>query len=262
MGNTTKTLKKIIIANWKMNPQTQKDAEKILAGYEKQLATNNYKLKTEVVICPPFVYLSLVSKQLTAKGFKLKTSLGAQDLFWEKEGAYTGEISSGMIDDFGCDYVIIGHSERRKHIGETDEVINKKVINSLKSGLNVVLCVGEHHRENMSEIPKVVEDQVKAALDNVPKSFLDKLIVAYEPVWAIGTGVPDTPEGAMMAAVLIRKTAVNIFGQNAKNLRVIYGGSVKSDNAAKFIYHEGIDGVLVGGASLNPEEFVKIAMSS
>lgn len=251
-----KNNKKLIVANWKMNPQTAKEAERILDGYSKQLTANSYKLKADLVICPPFVYLPFISKQLKIKNLKL--SLGSQDIFWEKEGAYTGEISGEMLKDLNCRYVIVGHSERRKYAGETDEMINKKVIVALKTGLNVILCVGEHYRENMSEIPKIVEDQVVAALNGVQKSFIDKITVAYEPVWAIGTGVPDTPEGAMMAAVLIRKTAVNIVGYAGKDLRVLYGGSVKSLNAGEFINHEGIDGVLVGGASLDPEEFVKI----
>lgn len=256
-------VKKIIIANWKMNPSSQKDAEKILAGYEKNFSFEVKKIKnSEIIICPPYVYLSSLFNLLKSKNYKLKSSFGAQNIFWEKEGAYTGEISANMLVDSGCEYVVIGHSERRKHLGETDEMINKKVANAIKSGLKVILCVGEHHRENMQEIPKIVEDQVAAALNGLPKSAIDNLIVAYEPVWAIGSGTPDTPEGAMMAAVLIRKTAVNIFGQNAKNLKVVYGGSVNSTNAASFINHEGIDGVLVGGASLNPEEFIKIAANS
>lgn len=247
-------MKKLIVANWKMNPQTGKDAERILAGYEKLLKTKNYKLKTDVVICPPFVYL----ENLKLKTKNLKLSLGAQDIFWEKEGAYTGEISPAMIKDLKCQYAIIGHSERRKYFGETDEMVNKKVLATLKAGLNVILCVGEHYRENHNEIPNVVEEQLSIALANALKSTMSKIIVAYEPVWAIGTGIPDTPEGAMMAAVLIRKTAVGIFGPSAKNLRVIYGGSVNAENAGDFINHEGIDGVLVGGASLDPQEFAKI----
>lgn len=256
-----KNNKKLIVANWKMNPYTEKYAEKIISGYLKFFKSFKLKaLSSEVVVCPPFVYLSFILKQLKTKNLKL--SLGSQDIFWEKDGAYTGEVSGEMLEDLKCKYVIIGHSERRKHLGETDEMINKKVIAALKSGLNIILCVGEHHRDNMSEIPKIVEDQVAAALNGVQKSFIDKIAVAYEPVWAIGTGVPDTPEGAMMAAVLIRKTAVNIFGYAGKDLRVLYGGSVKSSNAGEFINHEGIDGVLVGGASLDPEEFVKIILSA
>ena len=258
-----KNNKKLIVANWKMNPQTGKDAEKIISGYFNFFKSLKIKASSnEIVICPPFVYLGLIKKMLQDSGLKLQTSLGAQDIFWEKEGAYTGEISGGMLKDLKCKYVIVGHSERRKHLGETDEMINKKVLAALKAGLNVILCVGEHYRENMNEIPSVVEDQVTAALNGAQKSYIDKITVAYEPVWAIGTGAPDTPEDAMMAAVLIRKTAVNIFGYAGKDLRVLYGGSVKSSNAGEYINHEGIDGVLVGGASLDPEEFVKIITTS
>lgn len=255
-----KNNKKLIVANWKMNPQTAKEADQILVGYVKEIKNLKFKIKnSEVVVCPPFVYLNQVFK-LQASSFKFQ--LGAQDIFWEKEGAYTGEISSGMLEDFKCKYVIIGHSERRKYAGETDEMINKKVLAALKAGLNVVLCVGEHYRDNMDEIPKIVEEQVAAALQGVQKSFINKIAVAYEPVWAIGTGVPDTPEGAMMAAVLIRKTVVNMFGYAGKDTRVLYGGSVKASNSGGFINHEGIDGVLVGGASLDPIEFTKIIFSA
>lgn len=249
--------KKLIIANWKMNPQTGKEARQIFNLLTKnlKLITNNKKLKNiEMVVCPPFVYLPLLS----VIGHKSLVNLGAQDVFWEEKGAYTGEISPAMLKDLKCDYVIIGHSERRKYFGETDEMVNKKVLAALKAKLNVILCVGENYRENHNEIPNIVEEQVAAALANVPKSAIGKIIVAYEPIWAIGTGIPDTPEGAMMAAVLIRKTAVGIFGPSAKNLRVIYGGSVNAENAGSFINHEGIDGVLVGGASLNPMEFANI----
>lgn len=252
------TMAKLIVANWKMNPQTQKEAERILADYLKLLQTKNYKTKTDIVVCPPFVYLPLLS----VISHKSSVKLGAQDVFWEKGGAFTGEISSGMLGDLKCKYAIIGHSERRKFLGETDEMVNKKVVSALKAGLNIILCVGEHHRENMSEIPKIVEDQVAVALSGVQKSYIGKITIAYEPVWAIGTGAPDTPEGAMMAAVLIRKTAVNVLGYAGKDLRVLYGGSVKSLNSGEFINHEGIDGVLVGGASLDPEEFVKIILSA
>lgn len=247
--------KKLIIANWKMNPQTGKEARQIFDLLTKnlKLITNNKKLKnTEIVVCPPFVYLPLLS----VISHKSSVNLGAQDVFWEDKGAYTGEISATMLKDLKCSYVIVGHSERRK-LGETDEMVNKKVSAALKAKLNVILCVGEHYRENHNEIPNVVEGQIASALANVPKSAINKITVAYEPVWAIGTGIPDTPEGAMMAAVLIRKIAVGIFGQSAKNLRVVYGGSVNAENAGSFINHEGIDGVLVGGASLDSQEFAK-----
>lgn len=259
---------KIIIANWKMNPQTNKEARRIFNSLTNNLqqTTYNKKLKnTEIVVCPPFVYLP----PLSVISHKSLVSIGAQDLFWSASGrtpagggAYTGEISAGMLKDLKCKYVIIGHSERRRYLSETDEMINKKVLVALKAGLKIILCVGEHHRENIHEIPKVVEEQVAAALNGVQKSYVNKIIIAYEPVWAIGTGTPDTPEGAMMAAVLIRKTAIGILGQNAKNLPVIYGGSVNAENSAKFINHDGIDGVLVGGASLDPEEFTKIILSA
>ena len=254
---------KIIVANWKMNPQTSKEAEQILVSYLKLVKGGRGKVKSsEIVICPPFVYLNSFRKKLQPPNSKLQIKLGAQDVLWEEEGAFTGEVSVKMISDLGCSHVIIGHSERRRYLNETDEMINKKVPVALKAGLKIILCVGEHHRENIHEIPKVVEEQVAAALNGVQKSHVGKIIIAYEPVWAIGTGTPDTPEGAMMAAVLIRKTAMNILGLAAKNLPVLYGGSVSALNVEKFISHDGIDGVLIGGASLDPEEFAKIVLSA
>ncbi len=246
--------KKLFFANWKMSLLPNQAVE--LAG----AMVDKIKPQADQAICllPSFSALSLVQ---TVAG-KSQLQLGAQDVFWEEKGAYTGEISTTMLKDSKCGYVIVGHSERRRYLGETDEIVNKKMLAAVKSGFNVILCVGEHHRENHNEIPPAVEDQVKAALANVPKSAMDKITVAYEPVWAIGTGIPDTPEGAMMAAVLIRKTAIGILGPSAKKMRVVYGGSVNSENAGNFINHEGIDGVLVGGASLDPQEFAKIILSA
>lgn len=255
-------VKKIIIANWKMNPQTSKEAERIFNSLTNNLRqiTKNKKSKlknVEIIICPSFTHLPLLS----VVGRRSSVKFGAQDVFWELQGAYTGEISAAMLKDLKCQYVIIGHSERRK-FGETDDMVNKKVLASANDGLNVILCVGEHYRENHNEIPAIVEEQVRLALAGVPKSMLDKIIIAYEPVWAIGSGMPDTPEGAMMAAVLIRKTVIGILGSAAKNLRIVYGGSVNAENAGSFINHESIDGVLVGGASLDPREFAKIILSA
>lgn len=202
-------MKPLIVANWKCNPKTEKGAK---------LLFNSVK-KTGAVICPPFVYLPL----LKAKG--------AQDVFWEEKGAYTGEVSVAMLRDLGCKYVIVGHSERRKYFNETDKIINKKLKAVLKAGLTPILCISK-----TKEIP----------------SGFNKGIIAYEPLWAIGTGKACSIKQAEKMRLSIRK----IIGDK---IRVLYGGSVNSKNAAGYIKQAGFDGLLVGGASLDAKEFVKIA---
>lgn len=218
-------MKKIIIANWKCNPTTLKDNKRLF---------NKIK-KTKAIICPPFIYLSL---------FKYK-NLGAQDCHYEQSGAFTGEVSPKMLKDLGCRYVIIGHSERRKHFKEIDEIINKKIKAALKVNLIPVLCIGEKKDENAE---KIVDDQLKKDLKGINKKDLKKIIIAYEPVWAIGTGNFCSAEKADKIRQFIKKKLNN---------RTLYGGSVNSSIANKYT-KIGFDGLLVGGASLNPKEFIEI----
>ena len=240
--------KKYIIANWKMNPSSSEEALRLI----KNTMTVQLPKNIELIIAPPFIYLYLVKKN-----FKNEIKLAAQNVGWFERGAFTGEISGLMLKNIGCDYVIIGHSERRHKIGETDEMINLKLKAAFKAGLNPILAVGE--KERGDDIIKVLNSQIKSDLDGIETSEISKLIIAYEPVWAIGTGLSDTPDHALSSALLIRKIIGNLYTPDfAIDLPVLYGGSVTAENAADFIGQTGINGALVGGASLNIEEFLKI----
>ena len=240
--------KKIIIANWKMNPQTADEALRFVQGILAQRLPENI----ELIIAPPFVYLELLKKNC---GKEIK--LAAQNINWAERGAYTGEISGLMLKNLGCNYVIIGHSERRYILGETEEIINLKLKAALKVGLTVILAVGE--KEQNDDISKVLSQQIESALGGVNVSEISRLIIAYEPVWAIGTGLADTSDHALSAVLLIRKIIGRLYGSEwAVDMPILYGGSVSEENAADFIAQNGIDGALVGGASLELQSFMKI----
>lgn len=244
--------KKIIIGNWKMNPVSRKGAREIVGGIKKVVASLK---KTNVVLCPPVVYLeSLVGK----KAGKLR--FGAQDVYWEEKGAHTGSISPLMLSEAGAEYVIVGHSERRAG-GEGGEIINLKIKAAMKVGLGVVLCVGEKDRDTHGHYLKVLETQLKEALLKMPPRLSEKLIIAYEPVWAIGkdaTGV-ETPEGFMHNAIFIKKILSKIVGKKrAMEVPILYGGSADAKNAESFLKDGGADGLLVGRASLSAKDFGEI----
>ncbi len=240
--------KKIIIANWKMNPSSQEEALRLV----KNLLAQRLPKNVEIIIAPPFVYLDLVKKNC---GKEIK--LAAQNVGWAERGAYTGEISALMLKNTGCDYVIIGHSERRHKMDETDEMISLKLKEVLKVGLVPVLAVGE--KEQNGDIVKILTKQIKSALEGIGISDISRLIIAYEPVWAIGTGLADTSDHALSAALLIRKIVGSLYGsQWAADLPVLYGGSVSEANASDFISQNGISGALVGSASLELSSFIKI----
>ena len=240
--------KKIIIANWKMNPQTADEALRFVQGILAQRLPENI----ELIIAPPFVYLELLKKNC---GKEIK--LAAQNISWAERGAYTGEVSGLMLKNLGCNYVIIGHSERRYIMGETEEIINLKLKTALKVGLTAVLAVGE--KEQNDDIAKILSRQIESALEGVDVSEISRLIIAYEPVWAIGTGLADTSNHALSAALLIRKIINRLYGSEwASDMPVLYGGSVSEENAADFIAQNGINGALVGGASLELQSFMKI----
>jgi triosephosphate isomerase len=222
-------MKPLIIANWKCNPTNLIEAKKLF----------NKVKKLNAVICPPFIYISL---------FK-SANLGAQNCHYEQSGAYTGEISPKMLKDLGLKYLIIGHSERRVHFKETDEMINKKLKAALKAGLKPILCIGEKKGENAK---KIISGQLKKDLKGVSKEDLRKIIIAYEPVWAIGTGDFCKPEKAREAMDFIKR---------GLNNKVLYGGSVNSKIAGKYT-KIGFDGLLVGGASLDAKEFIKIVKNA
>lgn len=210
----------------------------------------------DVVLCPPFTALSEVAEVLAESDIKL----GAQDIFWEEEGAFTGEVSSKMLKDAGCAYVIIGHSERRQFFGESNETVNKKIKAALKAGLIPIMCVGEKLEEREKNLTfKVLEDHVKNGLIGISESDMLKIIIAYEPVWAIGTGKTATPIQAQEAQKYIRDLLVKLYNKDTANqVRIQYGGSVKTDNIVEIIKQPDVDGALVGGASLKVDSFTEI----
>ena len=262
--------KPLIVANWKCNPASQKEAEHLFDTLKKELR----KIKrTEVVICPPFVWLGAIRKfsfqvgsQLKNRVSKLTLRLGGQNCFWEDRGAFTGEISSLMLKNLDCQYVIIGHSERKKYFQENDEIINKKLKSVLKNRLKPILCVGEEARDafttdgrQINEMSLVVGEQVKNGLRGVSSARVSEIVIAYEPIWAIGTGTPCSSNDAMKASLFIKKTLTNLYGRSvAERVRILYGGSVDSRNASEYIKEAGMDGLLVGSASLNASEFIRI----
>lgn len=244
---------KYIIANWKAYIATAKEAEHIA----KSVAQIKTKKGIAVVVCPPFVFLDAVKKKIGRV-----VRCGAQDVFWKESGPYTGAITADMLKGLGVGTVIIGHSERRQHFSESDDIIRKKIEAALAAGLEVIICVGEREREDKKSVPESVAAQTRAALVGISKGMLSRVTIAYEPIWAIGTGVSDTPNDALSAAIYIRKVANKMFGAtHAAMLKVLYGGSVDSHNIRDFIFQEGIDGVLIGRASIDKEEFAKMLAS-
>jgi len=243
---------KLIAANWKMYKNPSQTAE----FFRDFLPLVVGHTRDEIVVCPP--YIDLCAAFEAAKGSNV--AIGAQDLHWEKEGAYTGEICPNMLLDVGCTHVIIGHSERRQYFGETDDMVNFKLKAALESGLTPIVCVGEVLEEREAGLTEdVLRRQCARAFHKVSTRKAGKLVVAYEPVWAIGTGKTATPQLASAAHLVIRGEAAKTFGEGfAANLRILYGGSVKPDNATALMAEEEIDGALVGGASLAPNSFAAI----
>lgn len=242
--------KPIIAGNWKMHKTI---AEALEFVNEVKDRVNNDKV--EAVICAPFTLLKDL-KQAT-KGTNIK--IGAQNMHFEEKGAFTGEISPLMLKELDMDYVVIGHSERRQYFNETDETVNKKVLKALEVGIDPILCVGETLEEreagNTKDVCKV---QVEKALENVSKEDLAKVVIAYEPVWAIGTGKTATSEDANDVIAYIREVVANLYGELANEVRIQYGGSVKPSNVAEIMNQSDIDGALVGGASLEANDYVEI----
>jgi len=243
--------KPLIAGNWKMH----KTPEEARAFASQLLEELKEEREVEVVVAPPFVSLLPVKEALGDGPIKL----AAQNVHWEREGAFTGEVSPLMLREAGCEYVIVGHSERRGYFGETDEVVNRKVKALLDVGLKPILCVGETLKEREEgKTFEVVEAQVKGGLKDLEAGEVKELVVAYEPVWAIGTGRTATPHQAQEVQSFIRKLLGGLFGEVAREIRILYGGSVKPENIAELMAEEDIDGALVGGASLKVDSFVKI----
>ncbi|MFZ0035417.1 MAG: triose-phosphate isomerase [Sedimentisphaerales bacterium] len=246
--------KSFVAGNWKMNTDSHTSIElvkAIVSGVSK-IADHN----VHVAVCPPFVYLQGVVNALRKSGI----AVGAQDIYYEKEGAFTGEISPSMLKDVGCTYALCGHSERRHVIGETDELINKKIAAAILGGLLPIFCVGELLEERKSsKTEEVVTRQIKKGLAGLNAEKVSAVTIAYEPVWAIGTGLTATPQQAQEVHALIRKLLGQMYdGKLAEEIRILYGGSVKPSNAAELMHQQDIDGLLVGGASLKADDFVAI----
>ena len=244
--------KKFIAGNWKMNT-TVDDASKLA---QEIVAAMGNVTDVDIAICPPYTNLSEVSKII--KGSSVK--LGAQDVFWEASGAYTGKVSCSMLKSVGVTYVIVGHSEQRQYFNETDETVNKKAKATLAAGLLPIVCVGETLEERKSgRMDTVIERQTKGAFTGIPLEDALKCTIAYEPVWAIGTGETATPKQANDAHIFIRKILAGLYGAEAAGkLRIQYGGSMKPDNAKELLAQSDVDGGLIGGAALKAPSFLGI----
>jgi triosephosphate isomerase len=244
--------KKLIAGNWKMH-KTPEQAKAFLAAFLPMVWEHT---RDEIVLCPPFVDIPGVVEATRDTHF----GVGGQNMFWEKEGAYTGAISGQMLHAAGCSHVIIGHSERRQYFGETDDTVNLKLRAALVVGLKPIVCVGEVLQEREAGVTEdILRRQCSIAFREISAGGAHTIIVAYEPVWAIGTGKTATPEVAAEAHRVIRAQAAEAFGDDvAAKMRILYGGSVKPENAKALMSQQEIDGALVGGASLDPKSFAAI----
>lgn len=260
-------MKPLIIANWKMNPSSPKEAERLLSATEE--IAEQYRHKVEMVVCPPFIYLPLANQKKyrknvsTYRHIDISTyHLGAQDCFWENPregGAYTGEISATMLKQSKARFVIVGHSERREYFGETNAVIAKKTAVILAAGLTPILCVGEREKNDASSYLSFVKQEVEEGLALAKKTQLSRVVVAYEPIWAIGTDEkPITPKAVFEMNLYIKKILYGIWGKHSSTIRIIYGGSVAPGYAAPFLIEGGMTGLLVGHQSLKPKNLEKI----
>lgn len=245
--------KPIIAGNWKMNKNVH-EAVQLVIGIKRELFEEK---EVDVVVCPPFTALSAVAELLEDS----EIGLGAQNIFWEEKGAYTGEIAPDMLKEIGCKYVIIGHSERRQYFGETNETVNKKIKAALSVGLKPIVCVGETKEQREQNITKdVVKDHIENGLAGIDEDQIQDCVIAYEPVWAIGTGLTATPDQAQEVHGYIRNTLLkDKYGEAiASKIRIQYGGSMKPENVKELMAKADIDGGLIGGASLKEDSFVKL----
>lgn len=246
------TSKPLIVANWKMNPSEVEIATDLLQGVINELSDEEAK---HVVICPPFVYL------LSLHLVNDRIYIGAQDCFWEEAGAFTGEVSPSMLKNVGCSYVILGHSERKNYLQETTDIINKKVSAVIKAGLTPIICIGETEKGTAKSDGKIKE-QMQAILAGIDGADIKLVVLVYEPEWAISTNEnaePAAPEDCKKAISAMREILSDMFDETAaKEITILYGGSADSTNIKDFLTHGQADGALVGGASLDAEEFVRL----
>jgi triosephosphate isomerase (TIM) len=245
---------KIIVANWKMNPETLAEAESIASTINKQSKKFG---STRLVVCPPFLYLTGVAK-IFAKNKKIY--LGSQDVFIGTGGAHTGEISADMLKSVGVKYVIVGHSERRESL-DTNQIVREKLFGARKDGFKVILCIGEKVRDEHGKQYEFVREELENALAKLPKASIKNLIVAYEPIWAIGKSEKEAmqPEALQEMAVFIKRVMSDLLGiKNAENIPILYGGSVTKNNAKEIITKGAVDGLLIGRESLKTGHFVEL----
>lgn len=243
--------RRLVVANWKCNPATLVEARKLFLATEKATPSRG---NVDVAIACPYIYLAEGKKVLR------RVKLAAQNIFWEETGAYTGEVGPRMVRSAGASHVIVGHSERRERFGETNEIVRDKVGAALAAGLCVVLCVGERSREgDAAAYAAFVKEEVQVGLRGVAKSSIRNVVVAYEPIWAIGSDEADTPERTLEMALYVRKIIADMFDRSiAQSFPVLYGGSANVGNARAFLRDGGVDGLLVGRASLDPKIIGKI----
>jgi triosephosphate isomerase len=247
--------KKLIIGNMKMNPVSPAEFGRYLDALEKEVKHKSFE-KTEIVVCPPTVYF----RQFLERKFK-DVKLGAQDVFWEYQGAYTGEISAGMVKAAGATCAIVGHSERRRYFGEDEEIINLKIKACLKSGLNVVLCIGESEEERKrNQTVPVIKKQLKGSLQGIGPGKIECINVVYEPIWAVGSDKVPSADEILEAKIVIKKNLAELYSRKAaEKVRILYGGSIAMRFVEQVCLDPAMDGGLVGRESLVPYEFVKIA---
>ena len=245
----------VIAANWKMNKDASNGSQ-LASQVRSEIASRTMHPHVQVVLCPPFLLMDRIKSALEGSTI----ALGAQNMHFENDGAFTGEISGSMLRSFGCSHVILGHSERRQYFGETDTLINKKIQKALAVGLHPIVCVGETLAERESGVTeRIVNTQVRGVLENVTSDGLKNLIIAYEPVWAIGTGRNATPAQAQEVHAFIRSLVAELYSPaEAKALIIQYGGSMKAENAKELLAQPDVDGGLIGGASLVEEQFMSI----
>ncbi len=240
----------LVIGNWKLNPGTAVEAKTLFTEVRKKLPKD---LSAKVVVAPPFLFIPEL-----AKSSNEKVLLGAQDAYFEERGALTGEIGPGMLASFGVQYIIVGHSERRA-LGETDEQVNKKIHAILKRRLTPVVCIGERVRDSQGQFFNDVASQIRSLVQGLTPLQLQKVVIAYEPIWAIGTGLTATAENVKEMQLFIVSTLTKLFERKiAEKVHLLYGGSVKESNARELFEHGGMNGFLVGGASLQASEFNEI----
>jgi triosephosphate isomerase len=250
--------KPFVAGNWKMNTDSRSSVE--LAQAVAAGSAGVAREKVTVAVLPPFVYLPAVVRVVSAS----HVAVGGQDVYCESKGAFTGEISAAMLKDIGCTYVLCGHSERRHVIGESDELVGRKVTASIGGGLLPILCVGELLEErDAGRTEQVVERHLRTGLAGLSGEKMAAVTIAYEPVWAIGTGRTATPQQAQEVHAFIRDLLARMYDSSrAQETRILYGGSVKADNAAELMEQKDVDGLLVGGASLKADEFVRIIQAA